>query len=174
MPFEIVCQHRPAQDEPYLWVKPADEEREEGKGHGDGKRWTVDLGPPFLSLTMARLQDQEFQKKAVAILSTWIQWDRMTLLRLQQRVGVLQPPLRWSTNSDGFVPGTLMAWSWEPGANLLPLYQAFSPVLMNLGVHLQWQDNVDAYILIPVLQWLRGLNQPAGRRRCVPSWAMHS
>jgi hypothetical protein len=159
MPYQIICRHQPASEKPYDWKKPTDEEKPEGKGNGDGKMWTVELGPPFLRLTAMNLRDSEFSTRAAAILNWWSQWDRITLLRLHQGVRVLNAPMKWSTNSMGFAAGTLMAWNWQPGVNLQPLLQAFVPVLVNLGVHLQWQDNMDAYKLIPILQWMNKSGQ---------------
>src|SRR6185369_8857211 len=50
-PFEVVFETRRASNRPREWRDPTSEEVEEGAGHGDGKRWTIDLGPPFLRLT---------------------------------------------------------------------------------------------------------------------------
>jgi hypothetical protein len=32
--------------------------------------------------------------------------------------------------------------------------EIFEPVLVNLGVHLQWQDDLSAHTLIPALEWV--------------------
>jgi hypothetical protein len=42
--------------------------------------------------------------------------------------------------------------------NIDNLARALTPTVLMLGVHLQWQDNRDAYRLIPILQWLQAAN----------------
>lgn len=61
----------------------------------------------------------------------------------------------WSTNP----PKTLGARTWQfwdprPGVNIERLSQTLGPIVVNLGIHLQWQNDVAAYNLIPVLEWL--------------------
>jgi hypothetical protein len=50
----------------------------------DGQQWTVHLGPPFLRLTNDALNDPGFRLRSVAILRTWIAYDRLTMIRYQQ------------------------------------------------------------------------------------------
>jgi hypothetical protein len=42
--------------------------------------------------------------------------------------------------------------------NIERLARSLVPSLLGLGVHLQWQDNSDAYRLIPILEWVETNN----------------
>jgi len=45
-------------------------------------------------------------------------------------------------------------WASQPGANIARLCGTAGPILTNLGVHLQWQDDWAAYRLVPILEWI--------------------
>lgn len=120
-------------------------------------RWTVGLGLPFLRLTGEDLDDPAFRQRAVAVLRTWIAYDRLTLMRYHQFIPVLTGITGWRKN----LPEVLEARTWQfwdarPGANIARLCQTAAPMLVNLGAHLQWQNNQAAYKLVPVLEWLDG------------------
>jgi hypothetical protein len=56
-------------------------------------------------------------------------------------------------------------WDKRPGANIARLCQTAAPVLVNLGTHLQWQNDRAAYDLLPILRWInsQGLLDPMGQ-----------
>lgn len=165
-PFEVVFTTLAATDEWFVWRNPQPTPDERGKGHGDGQRWTVHLGPPFLRLTNDALNDPGFRLRAVAILRTWIAYDRLTIIRYQQFIPWLRGIIGWRTNS----PEVLQVEEWQfwdrkAGANIARLCQTAAPMLVSLGTHLQWQDDRAAYDLLPLLRWInsQGLLDPMGQ-----------
>ena len=60
----------------------------------------------------------------------------------------------WITNQLPGAHQALLVWDPRPGMNIEWLAKALVPSLLSLGVHLQWQNNSDAYRLIPILQWI--------------------
>lgn len=165
-PFEVVFTTAPAGDESFVWQKPQPAPDERGKGHGDGHRWTVHVGPPFLRLTNNALNDPAFRLQAVAILRTWIAYDRLTMIRYQQFIPWLRGIIAWRTNSPDILQAVdWQFWGREPGANIARLCQTAAPMLVSLGTHLQWQDDRAAYDLLPVLRWInnQGLLDPMGQ-----------
>ncbi len=154
-PFEITCSTEPPTSGIYQRhdVHP---EVVEG-APGDSRRWTVPLGPPFLRLTHSDLANPTWRAQARNLLAFFIAVERANLLRFHQRVALHKAPEQWATNlfSDRMILSEAMFWSPNPGENLAELAEALAPVAANLGVHLQWQDDSDAYRLIPVLEWLK-------------------
>lgn len=154
-PFKIVFTTEPASSEIYKWRSPEALADKDGAGIGDGLRWNVNLGAPFLQLTGDNLGDAAFRDQASAILQTWIKGDRLTLIRSLQGVPVIDSITQWTTNSvDSYGYSTHQFWNSAPGANIPRLCKTLAPVLTNLGVHLQWQTDEAAYRLIPILEWL--------------------
>lgn len=87
----------------------------------------------------------------------WISFDRLTVIRFSLRVTYAEGIGSWSTNDIDFGQAVVkqwMAWSSAPGQNVNELAKVFEPVIVNLGVHLQWQNDSSAYHLIPALEWL--------------------
>jgi hypothetical protein len=159
-PFEVVFTTQPAGTGPNAWHEPQGEAIPDGAGHGDGMRWTIDLGPPFLRLTAEELNDHAFRQRAVATLRTWIACDRLTLMRYHQFIPVMAGITKWATNSPDILEGrNWQFWDSSPGANIARLCQTVGPMLTNLGPHLQWQNDQGAYSLVPVLEWLNGSGQ---------------
>jgi hypothetical protein len=151
-PFEVVFTTAAAGDDLFVWQEPRAVPDECGKEHGDGKRWTVHLGPPVLRLTNEELKDPAFRLRAVAILRTWIAFDRLTMIRYQQFIPWLQGITRWTTNSPNILEvKNWQFWDKQPGANIARLCQTAAPMLISLGTHLQWQNDGAAYDLLPVL-----------------------
>jgi hypothetical protein len=165
-PFKAVFTTQPAGTGPDHWVDPAPKADPDGAGHGDGMLWTVHLGPPFLRLTLGELQDKEFCRRALATLRTWILWDRRMLFQYHEFIPLLHCPTKWTTNYPRFLEERMRYfWSPEPGANLTRLRQTAAPILINLGLHLQDQNDPAAYNLVPILEWLNGSGQldPTGQ-----------
>jgi hypothetical protein len=165
-PFEVVFTIEAAGTGPNAWSEPQAVSAPEGAGHGDGMRWTINLGPPFLRLTTEQLNDHAFRQRTVAALRTWIACDRITLMRYHQFIPVLGAITKWTTNSPDILEGrTWQFWAAEPGANIARLCQTAAPMLVNLGAHLQWQNDLAAYKLVPILEWLNGVGQldPMGK-----------
>lgn len=156
-PFEVVFTTLPAETDSFIWQGPQASPHPKGAGKGDGMRWTVHLGPPFLRLTGDDLNDPIFRQKVVAILRTWIIYDRLTLMRYHQFIPVLVGITGWKTNFPEILEArTWQFWDAQPGANITRLCQTVTPMLVNLAVHLQWQNDQAAYKLVPVLEWLDG------------------
>jgi hypothetical protein len=163
-PYEVVLKTEPF-GTATGWHDPTATPHPNGLGKGDSMRWTVNLGPPFLRLTNENTNDQGFREMAVAILTTWITRDRLSLMRSHQFVPVLTGITQWTTNAlDGLVATDTYFWDARPGVNILQICQASAPVIVNLGVHLQWQGNKDAYRLLPILEWA-GRPRSIGRSR---------
>jgi len=129
-------------------------------------RWTVDLGQPILRLTTGNLNDQGFRQLAVAVMRTWIASDRLTLMHFQQFTPVLAGITGWRTDPPEILERRIWQfWDSRPGANIDRLCDSTAPMLINLGAHLQWQNDRAAYNLIPLLDWLdlRGQLDPMGQ-----------
>jgi hypothetical protein len=142
------------------WRMPEPRLNRSSAGRGDGMRWTVHLGRPFLRLRARDLNDQEARRRVTAALSTWIAADRLTVMRFQQFIPVLTGITEWDTNGpEVFQTRTWQFWDRRPGANIDKLCRTVGPMLVNLGAHLQWQDDSAAYRLIPVLEWLQDQRQ---------------
>jgi hypothetical protein len=52
-----------------------------------------------------------------------------------------------------------MSWSSIKGENIDRITKTIESLLVNLGVHLQWQDDPNAYRLIPLLEWLDSVDR---------------
>lgn len=125
---------------------------------GDGNVWRINLGPPILSATARDLRNPEFAERITTLLRTWLQLDWTTVVRFHARIALTDFIQSWRTNTlTGVQPAQAMYWSPVPGANVRELIQALQPALINLGAHLQWQDNVAAYSVIPVIEWFNQL-----------------
>jgi hypothetical protein len=159
LPFQIDFTTRgPAESlewEPVEWIKtPATQSR------GDGCCWTIDLGPPFLRLSVDDPQDEAFRANAAHVWTTWIAKDRSNLMRFHQSIGTLEVFNRWRTNSvDQMGIQVIQYWSPSPGENLDRICATGEPLLVNLGIHLQAQNDSSAYSLIPVLEWINARQQ---------------
>ena len=155
LPFEVVFATREPQDASTSWEEPRASLEESASGHGDGRQWTVDLGAPMLRLTQAELNDSSFRLRAIASLRMWLTYDRLTLMRFQQFIPVLDGITAWRTNHSEIVQiRRWQFWDSRAGANVARLCQTAAPVLVNLGIHLQHQNDRAAYSLIPALEWL--------------------
>src|SRR5204862_5394980 len=110
---------------------------------GDGKEWTVPLGPPFLSFTQSDVNDHAFVSNAVMLLSNWVAIDRRNIIRALQGVPYVEGIKEWATNVFATTVVQIkqfMAWSASP-QSVAALTRALEPLLVNLGVHLQAQGD---------------------------------
>ena len=154
-PFKVVCSWREMVDAPHQFVAPSrGAEHALATESGDGRTWSVDLGPPILRLSHESLNDSVFVAKAVGVLRAWIQVDRQTVARFHANIPFVHAHHSWQTNELPVAGQILLAWDPTPGRNIEGLGKALVPSLVGLGVHLQWQDNRDAYRLIPILEWI--------------------
>jgi hypothetical protein len=152
-PFEVTLTTQPASTSHDWKLTPP--LHEPAANRGDGQRWTLDVGPPILRLSVDDPNDQQFQQIAVSVLRTWIAQDRLNLMRFHQSIPALTAFTGWQTNSiKGMGSQIWQYWSPEPGANLERLCQTAEPLLVNLGIHLKSQNDRAAYALVPVLEWL--------------------
>lgn len=159
LPFEVLFVTGEAKGVE-AWRMPEPRRHRSGARHGDGLRWTVHLGKPFLRLTSDELTQDESRRQIGATLRTWIAADRLTVMRFQQFIPVLSGITEWETNRPQVSQTrTWQFWDRTPGANIDRLCRTAAPMLVNLGAHLQWQDNPSAYALIPVLEWLESRHQ---------------
>ena len=157
-PFRIICECEDRSDKPQD-VRPRSSELTDS-GHGDGLTWTVPLGPPFLSFRQNDLDDSIFAHKGRELLLQWIGLDRATLLRFQLGVSYVEGIRTWSTNefdSAARITKQFMSWSSIKGENIDRITRTIEPLLVNLGVHLQWQDDPNVYRLIPLLELLESV-----------------
>jgi hypothetical protein len=96
-------------------------------------------------------------------------------MRFQQGVPVVTCVRSWKTNSlDGVRKAIAQHWSATPGENITPLCQTAEPLLVNLGIHLQWQNDLAADTLIPILQWLNDRQQLGGIGRGLLERLVHN
>lgn len=159
VPFEVVFTTQPASADSYNWQEPQASRHNDGEGKGDGMLWTVNLGPPFLRLTMEDLRDPAFRDRTVTILRAWIAKDRRRVTLSQLAVPVITSMVGWSTNSiDGLTEQIAYFGNTQRGVNISPMCQTVAPILVTLGINLKAQNDEAAYTLLPVLQWLDSQN----------------
>jgi hypothetical protein len=87
-------------------------------------------------------------------------------MRYHQFVPVLNGITGWRTNPTEVLEQRMWQfWDSRPGANIARLCHTASPMLVNLGAHLQWQNDSAAYNLVPILEWLdeNGYLDPMGQ-----------
>ncbi len=158
-PFRIVCEFTDCSGTIFTLSGAT---QELGGCAGDGITSTVSLGPPFLSVSQQELNDPSFRGHAIALMDTWLQYDRITVIMLLLRVANVKGIREWRTNDFDFQRQLIlkewMAWSPTPGENIDSICRVFEPVITNLGWHLQHQDDPSAYKLIPGLEWLHSKN----------------
>jgi hypothetical protein len=72
----------------------------------------------------------------------------------------------WFTNDFDFAKPlrlrSWMGWSSIAGQNIDDIAKVFEPTITNLGVHLQHQDDIAAYKLVPALEWLEATGRLSG------------
>jgi len=154
-PFRIICEFDEASNTPIVLQEPTSEM--DGP-QGDRRTYTVPLGPPFLSSSPEQLNDPKFNQCAVALMRKWVRCDRLIVTRLLLRVANFQGVYEWFTNdcnSPTVKMKSWMAWSANRDENIDDICEMFEPVVTNLGTHLQHQDDLAAYSLIPALEWLQ-------------------
>jgi hypothetical protein len=157
-PFEIRFVLKPAGASSPDWQAPTGTPVVKGEGHGDGKQWTVDLGPPILRLTNEDLNNAEFRRQTNEVLRQWVAEDRMNLIRFQQFIPLLKSFFTWKTNSVQTAPIVIREaqfWASQPGINIRRLAETAEPILVGLGRHLSAQGDEAAEKLIPILSWLK-------------------
>jgi len=155
-PFRIICECNDPSNDAFTLPDPT---KEVDGSYGDNTTWTVPLGPPFLSVNHEQLSDPRFNEHARVLISGWVGYDRITVIRLLLRVVYVEGISKWFTNDFAFprivTMKGFMAWSPFPGQNIDDICSVFEPVITNLGTHLQHQDDPAAYNLIPALEWLK-------------------
>jgi hypothetical protein len=160
-PFEIACTTQPPSvnadwqlTEPTFTVGPE---------RGDRRRWMVDLGAPIVRVSVEDSDDPSHRERVALVLRTWIANDRQNLMRFLQGIPVFSGFSGWQTNSlNGLRRSIAQHWSATPGENIASLCQTGEPLLVNLGIHLQWQNDQGAYALTPTLEWLNQRGQLGG------------
>lgn len=166
-PFEIVFTLAPpGVTRPEDWQEPHASAVADAEGKGDGMKWTVNLGPPFLHITSEKLSDKSFSDLAVDILRFRIATDMRMLTFYQLFIPHLQNLTAWRTDSlEILALNTWQFWDSRPGVNVGRICETIAPALVNLGIHLQSQNDPAAYNLIPVLEWIakRGLLDGIGK-----------
>jgi hypothetical protein len=155
LPFEIRFTTKSASST-VAWEEPVATPHRKGHGKGDERVWTVDLGRPLLQLSTAASADTQSFALQAQVLRSWILNDRANLIRFQQFIPVLSGITEWRTGT--LAPRVIKTWQFwaaEPGENIGRLCDTAAPLVVNLGIHLQWQNDNAAYTLLPVLQWFR-------------------
>lgn len=153
-PFKIKCTWQQPGNSTYEFSNPTNEQAIGHATNGDGRIWTVDLGPPILRLTHKTLNDDSLRDQAVEIFRYWIQADRQTVARFHSGIPLIESVFRWKTNQMPDARQELLAMDARPGMNIEWLARALVPPLLGLGAHLQHQGNREAFRLIPVLEWV--------------------
>jgi hypothetical protein len=167
MPFRIRFALSDASSSQFTYVDPQPEPTPSAVGFGDGNTWNINLGPPLLQLTHQNLNDDTFRDFAVQVFRTWIRVDRETIARFHQGVSAIEAVQAWATNQFPGAVRLALAWNPTPGANIPVLGNHLSAGLLSLGVHLQHQDDRDAYRLIDVLDWISVCEFGSGTARAM-------
>jgi hypothetical protein len=153
LPFEIRFETRSISSA-VAWGEPVSALTPKGRGIGDGRVWTVDLGRPILQLNVAPSQDEQALALQAQVLRSWILTDRANLIRFQEFIPVLSGIVDWTTGT--LAPRVITTWQFwaaDPGENIARLSATAAPLVVNLGIHLQWQNDDAAYALLPLLRW---------------------
>jgi hypothetical protein len=164
--FEIRCEIEDPMTDLFTIQSEQPRPTDQGNAFGDGNVWRINLGPPLLSVTARNLQDTKFAEQATNLLRPWLKVDWTTVVRFHARIALADFMVSWRTNTlaDAQLAQT-MYWSPVRGANVRELVEALQPALINLGANLQWQDDIAAYSLIPMLEWVGqlGVLSPFGQ-----------
>jgi hypothetical protein len=153
-PFEIAFKTQPATEQRQHWFNLESVAEPTGTNMGDGRRWIVNLGPPFLHLTGEHFRDADFPDHSSMILRTWTSFDRTTVIRFLQGVPIVDAITTWKTNSIGDISTSRwQMWNEAPDVNVPRLARVIAPALTNLSLHLKSRPNEVAGF-IPVLDWL--------------------
>jgi hypothetical protein len=76
-------------------------------------------------------------------------------MRYHLFIPVLTGITGWRTNlPESYEARIWQFWASQPGANIPRLCQTAAPLVVNLGMHLQWQNDAGAYTIVPLLEWL--------------------
>jgi len=155
-PFEIRCRFSaPSPEQDHTFVAPEPSADPLGAGKGDGNRWTVELGPPFLHLRLQDLEASSFREMARDILLAWIQTDRVSLSYLHMGVPRQHILMGYRTNRVPNVVQHLMFWNPTPGASSTGIEQAVGAIATVLIQHLLGQkDGPSLSAWLPALEWL--------------------
>jgi len=161
-PFRIICQCDEPESDPQV-LRSRSAEVYEGS-HGDAKEWTVPLGTPFLSFTQSDMNNPTFVAGAGALMSNWVAVDRRNVIHALLGAPYVKGIKEWATND--FARTVLpikefMSWSTSR-QTAIELAMALEPLAVNLGVHLQLQDDRGVYSFIPLLEWLDSLKLLGG------------
>jgi hypothetical protein len=154
-PFKVICKWTEPSDSVHDYCPPTSEPAPEAVGFGDGRIWRVDLGTPLLSLTHQLLNDTTVRNHLVNLFRYWIRVDRQTVARYNLQVPLVEMNHSWITNQVPSKKGELLVMSSTPGALIEPIARALAPAILGLGSNMQQQGNKDAFMLIPVLEWLQ-------------------
>jgi hypothetical protein len=162
-PFKIICRcDEPAEDPQAVGARSA--ETVNGSPGGDGKVWHVPIGPPFLSFTQTDMNDPVFVANAACSMANWLSVDRRNIIRALQGVAYVEGIKEWATNdfTTTVVPlKQFMAWT-RSRQSVIELVKVLEPIVVNLGVHLQSQDDPAVFSMIPILEWFHSLNLLSG------------
>jgi hypothetical protein len=135
--------------------EPSAVEEPKAVGQADGRVWTVELGPPFLHLTLRDLEDIDFRQKMAEIFHHRTS-ERQTLINLHAGLPNVSGATRWLTNE--YPPcAELLRWAYwnrAPGGNIDRLVKLLGPIIGNLALNLQEQGNADFARMLPVLEYL--------------------
>lgn len=154
-PFEVVCTAQPSGSDTHQIQGPQPTPDSRGAGKGDGMRWVLDLGPPFLRLTHENVNDPAFCERAVTVLRSWITRDRLALIYTILSVPIVPRFTHWNTQPPEILEeGLTYLANPGPGMNIGPLSQTVAPILVSLLLNLKLQDDEAAYKFLPGLEWL--------------------
>ena len=148
-PFSITIASQPKSETP---CDPSDAEHKlDDAGHDN---WIVDVGAPFLSFNQELMNDESFRAKAIDIWRAWIRIDYLNIMRFHQLVPYYTEQFQYVTNSPISPIRIAHYWDKRKGVNISHLAQNAAPLTISLATHLQWQDDTNAFMFIPILEWL--------------------
>jgi hypothetical protein len=155
LPLQITCTlGAPAFDEDASISEPHYEQVDAVPG-SDGRRWTCDLGAPFLLLRLPDLRDEATRTRLFDVFVAWIRSDRVAQMYLHQHVPWHMLPLKYRTNQFPTAFQEWLFWNVTPGATVGGLERHLAPPIAALVQHLIGQQDAAALGLwVPVLKWL--------------------
>jgi hypothetical protein len=109
------------------------------KSIGDGKKWTVPLGPALVSISFDDLENQEKMEIFRQILSSALQLEQENITYRRLKVHISKWPLIIETNKGITAQGIFVAANPVPGANTEEQLKSLFPILVTLAFNYKIQ-----------------------------------
>lgn len=128
---------------------------------GDGKKWTVPLGPALVSISFDDLENQEKMESFRQILSSALQLEQENITYRRLKVHISKWPLIIETNKGITAQGIFVAANPVPGANTEEQLKSLFPILVTLAFNYKIQKKeYDLEKIKKVLEMFPNIGSP--------------